>query len=493
MAYQDQKILDTRLFRAGLVLLIGFWGFLGMIILIMSAQANAHESAGGVTSQAVTVPWVDSLHPACQMTSTLVLAAYQVWHGLPDHLQPPPYLSTDPEVIARHIRMAQEQCLGGFVVDWYGPPGGLANDADRDFIDGATAELLEQTGASDLQIGLMYDEGTLSSLTALTTTRVISDLLYARSYFTRSNYLTISGKPALFVFPYPDIDPNIDWNLVRQKLGLDITLLDEDPDPAAPAHDALFDGFYPWVQATPWKPDNCSDWGENYLNWFYPTLQSPTYQNKIGIGGVWPGFDDSRAAWGQGRCMDRRCGQTWLDTWDLVQQYQPPVVLIDTWNDFEEGTDIEYGIFTQSAWREDFNPLQPALWNTPSAIWEDVSGPTAILRENNPDADYGKVETNLIDANVEISPFLWLDVTTVDPGASVTVQILDKRTGIPKDVLQSISTPGLYRVNLAQEMGWRGVQTFTINLWIGGESKSATFNRVSVQSGCQSYMPLVQR
>jgi hypothetical protein len=191
--------------------------------------------------------------------------------------------------------------------------------------------------------------------------------------------------------------------------------------------------------------------------------------------------------------MDRRCGQTWHNTWDLVQQYQPPVVLIATWNDFKEGTDIEYGIFTQSAWREDFNPLQPALWNTPSAIWEDVSGPTAILRENNPDANYGKVETNLIHANVEISTFLWVDVTAVDPGASFTVQILDKRTSIPKDVLKSIATPGLYRIDLAQEMDWHGVQTFTINLWIGGESKSVTFNRISVQSGCQSYMPMVQR
>jgi hypothetical protein len=298
MAYRDRKILDTRLFRAVLILLVGFGGFQGIIILIASAQANTHGSAGNIPSQAVTVPWVDSLYPACQMTSTLVLASYQAWHGLPDHLQLPPYLSTDPEVIARYIRMAQEQCLGGFVVDWYGPPDGLANDADRDYIDSAAAELLEQSGASNLQIGLMYDEGTLSSLTALTTTRVISDLLYARSYFTRSNYLTISGKPALFVFPYPNIDPNIDWNLVRQKLDLDITLLDEDPDPGVPAHDALFDGFNYWVQATPWRPDSYSDWGEDYLNWFYPTLQNPAYKNKIGIGGVWPGFDDSRAGWG---------------------------------------------------------------------------------------------------------------------------------------------------------------------------------------------------
>jgi hypothetical protein len=39
-----------------------------------------------------------------------------------------------------------------------------------------------------------------------------------------------------------------------------------------------------------------------------------------------------------------RCGQTWRDTWQLAHQYNPPYVLIDTWNDFEEGTGIEFGI-----------------------------------------------------------------------------------------------------------------------------------------------------
>ena len=55
---------------------------------------------------------------------------------------------------------------------------------------------------------------------------------------------------------------------VRQKLGVDITLLDEDPDPIPITHDALFDGFYAWVQATPWITNSYRDWGEDYLNWF---------------------------------------------------------------------------------------------------------------------------------------------------------------------------------------------------------------------------------
>jgi len=42
--------------------------------------------------------------------------------------------------------------------------------------------------------------------------------------------------------------------------------------------------------------------------------------------------------------VSRRCGQTWRDTWRIAAQYDPPIVLVETWNDFEEGTDIEFGI-----------------------------------------------------------------------------------------------------------------------------------------------------
>jgi len=279
--------------------------------------------------------------------SQTVLAAYQAWHGLPWHA-PAPYTSTDPIVISNHITAAQAQGIDGFVVDWYGPPDGLANDQDREFINRATAELLQESEGRGFYVSLMYDEGTISASGVPTTeyqTRVISDLLYARRYFTMPAYMLINGHPALFIFPYDDVDPYIDWTEVRNQLGITVTLFDKDPDPDDPGHDAQFDGFYAWVQPTggEWSPD-CTEWGEGYLTWFYNTMAGPPYAEKGIVGGVWPGFDDSLASWGSGRCMSRRCGQTWRDTWRLAEQHNPPLVMIDTWNDFEEGTDIEFGI-----------------------------------------------------------------------------------------------------------------------------------------------------
>ena len=211
---------------------------------------------------------------------------------------------------------------------------------------------MRQAALNGFRVALMYDEGTISWTgmpTTTYTTLARNDLLYATKYFTMPVYLTmtrgITTGPAIFVFPYDNVDPHIDWAYVRNQLttslGIPVILLDKDP---TPANAVKFDGFYAWVQPanTGWRSDG-TEWGELYLKWFYNEM-STTYSNTIAVGGVWPGFDDSLASWGSNRYMWRRCGKTWYDTWKLANDYNPPFVMIDTWNDFEEGTDIELGI-----------------------------------------------------------------------------------------------------------------------------------------------------
>jgi len=165
-----------------------FWRKITLSALSMSLAACAVVAVASAlqphTSAAIS-------HPAL---SPVVLAEYQAWHGLvPTHTNPP-YVSTDTIVISRHIALAQAMGISGFVVDWYGPPAGLSNDTDRAFIDQATAELIRQSEMRGFKVGLMYDEGTLSNTVPLITlrqARAISDLLYARRYFTSPAYLNV--------------------------------------------------------------------------------------------------------------------------------------------------------------------------------------------------------------------------------------------------------------------------------------------------------------
>ena len=120
-------------------------------------------------------------------------------------------------------------------------------------------------------------------------------------------------------------------------------------DQPKPQYAKDFDGSYAWVAPGPngWKPDG-SAWGEGYLRNFYETMRDK-HPDKIAVGGVWPGFNDSRASWSLNRHIDRRCGKTMEDTLRLFREYNDPnrpmpFIMLATWNDYEEGTQIEDGV-----------------------------------------------------------------------------------------------------------------------------------------------------
>jgi hypothetical protein len=87
-----------------------------------------------------------------------------------------------------------------------------------------------------------------------------------------------------------------------------------------------------------------SNWGNIYLQWFYPTLAN-TPGLEFAMGGVWAGFDDRPCSWGEHRWIDRREGEVYDSTWLMAAGYSGDLPLlwmyIETWNDWNEGTKIE--------------------------------------------------------------------------------------------------------------------------------------------------------
>jgi Glycosyl hydrolase family 99 len=272
----------------------------------------------------------------------MLLAIYQPWFGNHEHIDVG-YSCHDPGVLQQQITRAKELNIGGFVVNWYGPR--------KEFEDKSYA-LLQQTAAqSDFKIAVQYDEAI--DHPGYATDAVIVDLQYLFDRYisgnagpSRSAYLRYHGRPVIFIFPK---DSASDWNRIRE-----VTQSWPDPplliykDQSAKYPNA-FDGFYAWVQPgrQGWARDG-SHYGEDYLESFYKNM-TDHHPNKIAVGAVWPGFDDSRASWSRNRHMAYRCGKTFEDTLRIFRhaygaENPPPYLLVVTWNDYEEGTDIERGI-----------------------------------------------------------------------------------------------------------------------------------------------------
>jgi len=273
--------------------------------------------------------------------SPKVVADYQPWFGDPQHMNVG-YSTQDPAVLRRQIQKAKELGIYAFAVDWYGER--------RPFLDRSYAVLQRVAGESNFHVALMYDETEEDNGHATEDAMAALDKAY-RAYIGpeaagREAYLTYEGRPVIFIFPKRG---RTDWEQVRRVLNSwerPPILIYKDEPPAKYA--GTFDGFYAWVHpGKGWAVDG-GDWGEQYLETFYRKMRNK-FPGKILVGTVWPGFDDSKASWSLNRHMDRRCGKTFEDTLRVFQQNNNsadpmPFLLIATWNDYEEGTQIEDGV-----------------------------------------------------------------------------------------------------------------------------------------------------
>ncbi len=270
-------------------------------------------------------------------SSPEVIALYEAWFGHPKHISVG-YSSQDPAVIENQIRRARAMGISAFVVDWYG---------DREpFIDRSYALMQAEAAKQKFQVAMMYDEADEeegATDEALADFTMFHDIYLSSKAPGHQAYLTYEGRPLIFIFPKGG---RTDWNKVRALVDQwnPAPLLIQENLPGADAD--AFDGFYAWV--SPVQGGDGSNWGEQYLSNFYDTMRSK-YSDKIIVGGVWSSFDDSKAAWGLNRHISARCGQTFIETSNLWHKYFSaddllPFVMIETWNDHEEGTAIEDGI-----------------------------------------------------------------------------------------------------------------------------------------------------
>jgi hypothetical protein len=268
-----------------------------------------------------------------------ILAVYMPWFGDHSHMDVG-YSSQDPAILRQQIQQAHRRGISAFVVDWYGE---IRTYSDRNFA------LLERAAAENhFQVALLYNEA--EDADGEPTDQVIA--AFDRAYKAyigpgakyRDAYLTYNGRPMIFIFPK---SKHTDWNRVRAHCAnweAAPVLLYEDQPPPQFADD--FAGSYAWVQPghQGWRPDG-SNWGEQYLENFYETMKDK-HPDKIAVGGAWPGFDDSAAKWSLNRHMENRCGKTLEETLNFYHRYYDdsnplPFLLIETWNDYEEGTAIE--------------------------------------------------------------------------------------------------------------------------------------------------------
>jgi hypothetical protein len=291
----------------------------------LAKQTNGNSAAGNVSK-------VDVHSLLYSGANTKVYAHLLLWFGGSNHMNVG-YSSTDPAQIHNQITDMISRGIDGVVIDWYGP---------NNSIDQATKLVMTEAETHPgFTFAIMIDQGAIewdSCAGCSPQQALVSQLQYLeQTYFPSPAYMTQQGKPVVTNFNI-DLSYTIDWTAASDALSTQPVFLFQND--SGFSH-ALSDGSYSWVMPT------TNDYGMSYLTSFYNAgLQ---LANEQTVGAAYKGFNDSLASWGSGRTMGQQCGQTWLQTFSEVNHLynsgkQLSALQLVTWNDYEEGTEIESGI-----------------------------------------------------------------------------------------------------------------------------------------------------
>jgi hypothetical protein len=290
-----------------------------------SSQSNGNLGANNVSKVDVH----SLLYPGA---TTKVFAHLMLWFGQAKHMNVG-YSSTDPAQVQRQITDMISRGIDGVVIDWYGP---------NNFVDQATQAVMHEVEKHPgFTFAIMIDAGAIAknACGGCSPQHVLINLLQyvEQNYFVSNAYFKIDGQPVVTNF---NIDRSyaVDWSAVNAAVSTHPRFLFQDNEGFT---HALSDGSYSWVMPRD------SDYGLKYLSSFYGTGLS--FPNTETVGAAYKGFNDTLAGWSQGRVMSQQCGQTWLQTFSQVNSLynagrQLPYLQLLTWNDYEEGTEIESGI-----------------------------------------------------------------------------------------------------------------------------------------------------
>jgi hypothetical protein len=257
------------------------------------------------------------------------LAYYYIWYDTASWERPKTtypllghYSSDDVRVLRRHVALAQDAGLSGFIVSWKSTPK----------LNRRLAALVRIAAASDFKLAIIY-QGLNFSRNPLPAERVASDIkLFARRFGSASPF-GIEDKPIVIWSGTWKFTPEqVRW-VAKQVRSRVLLLASEKSVSGYRRLERFVDGdAYYWSSVDP--------------------QQTPGYAEKLqdmstavhDLGGLWiapaaPGFDARMI--GGTRVVDRRGGKTLRQEWNTALASSPDAVGLISWNEFSESSEIE--------------------------------------------------------------------------------------------------------------------------------------------------------
>lgn len=288
-----------------------------------------------------------------------VLAFYYGWYGNPDvsghwshwtdvdgpdkrigsashYPQLGLYDSHDPNIVEQQCRWAKSVGITGFIVSWW---------AQGDFHDQGMPLILNTAKKHGLKITIYYE--TVPPTNAPQPEGAVKDLLYILNrYGKHAAWLKVGGKPVIFVYGRAIGQIRLEgWGEVMaavngQYRGGAIFIGDQISEKAA----HLFDGIHtynPTGKTAGMSVAQTREWAQAK----YPQWVQTARSDRISCITIIPGYDDHKLGRKEPHpATDRHDGETYRVLWEQASAAHPDWILICSWNEWHEGSEIEPSI-----------------------------------------------------------------------------------------------------------------------------------------------------
>lgn len=244
------------------------------------------------------------------------------------------YDSHDPALVERQAKEAHASGITGFIASWWG---------QGSFEDRGIPVLLSAAGKHGLVVSAYY-EIIRGNDAPTRMASAIADFDYIlKQYAGNSAWLRADGRPVVFVYgrALHALAP-ADWRQVITRVRQDnpggVALIADSFDPAFVS---VFDGAstYNITGQTQHKsPEQARAWAHQA----YPRMVAAAGAGKIATVTVIPGYDDRELPRPSPRPVTERWGgEVYRALWQEAIAAAPDYVLITSWNEWHEGSELE--------------------------------------------------------------------------------------------------------------------------------------------------------
>lgn len=242
-----------------------------------------------------------------------------------------PYDSHDPQVITQHCRWAKEAGITGWISSWWG---------HRDFTDRALPQILDISAEAKLAVTIYYETIPGQPKTPENAAKDIQRLL--EKYAQHPAWLKVDGKPVVFIYGRAVGEIGVPaWADVISQVekGFSQGVIFQG-DRFSPEAAKVFHGLHTYNtagQLTRKSLDEVKAWcAETYPRWVKIAREA----GRISSLTVIPGYDDTKIR-KPGLKVERFDGQSYLAQWEAALAAAPDWVLVTSWNEWHEGSEIE--------------------------------------------------------------------------------------------------------------------------------------------------------